>query len=159
MVLLILSVKGYMKGFIHELFSFLIIVVGLTASFIFYRPLNSIINIFIENNDLSLIISFLSIFIFAMIMFVIIRNTFSNLVNNLNFTDIDSFLGLIIGLIKGIIICSACLIFLNNHPVLNVERAIKNSFIYPFIENFFIALLSLFPHDIHIIIIRFFGIE
>ena len=57
---LIFCIKGYLKGFINELFSLLIIILGLIVSFLFYKSLSSVVYTFIENKDLAFIISFLS---------------------------------------------------------------------------------------------------
>ena len=80
------------------------------------------------------------------------------MVDSLNFTDIDKMLGVIIGLGKGVILCSALLIFLKNHPVLNIDKTINDSLIYPFIEKVFIAVLSLFPQNIREVVMKVFGI-
>ena len=93
------------------------------------------------------------------VILVIIRNNLSNLVDNLNFTDIDKILGVILGLVKGVFLLSAVLIFLRNHPVFNIDRVINKSILYPLIERVFIALLSLFPKNIVTIIYVFLGIE
>ena len=156
---LIFCIKGYLKGFINELFSLLIIILGLTVSFLFYKSLSSVVYTFIENKDLAFIVSFLSIFILVTILLIIIRNTLTNLIDSLNFTGADYILGLFIGLIKGIILCSALLIFLKNHPVLKIDAAIKSSCIYPFLEKIFITFLSFLPENQKIIIYRVLDIK
>ncbi len=156
---LIFCIKGYLKGFINELFSLLIIILGLTVSFLFYKSLSSVVYTFIENKDLAFIVSFLSIFILVTILLIIIRNTLTNLIDSLNFTGVDYILGLFIGLIKGIILCSALLIFLKNNPVLKIDVAIKRSYIYPFLEKILITFLSFFPENLKIIIYRVLDIR
>ena len=147
-VVVIFCIKGFLRGFLKELFSVLIIVVGLIGAFLFYRALNGVMNTLIENGDLSLILSFAAIFVGITILLVIIRNTLLRFVDTLNFFDIDHVLGVVIGLFKGILICGAALIFLYNHPVLNLDRAIGRSTLFPLLARVFTALLSLLPERV-----------
>jgi membrane protein required for colicin V production len=158
-ILLIASIKGYVKGFIHELFSFLIIILGLILSFLFYKPLGSMIGIVIENRDLSLIISFILIFTFTTILLVLIRNALSNIIESLDITDINRILGLIFGAVKGAIFCTFILIFLRHHQIFKLDKLIDRSFFYQFFERFFVALLSLLPHNLRSTVMRFLGIN
>jgi membrane protein required for colicin V production len=147
-LVVIFCIKGFLRGFLKELFSALIIVLGLVGAFLFYRALNGIMSTLIENDDLSLILSFAAIFVGITILLVIIRNTLLRFVDTLNFSDIDHVLGVVIGLFKGILICGAVLIFLYNHPVLHLDRAIGRSALFPLLARIFTALLSLLPERI-----------
>ena len=129
---LIFCVKGYIKGFINEIFTLIIIILGLTGSFLFYKPLSTSVFTFIENRSLSFIVSFLSIFVFITVVLIIIRNAITKMVDSFQLTNIDYLLGLLVGLIKGTVLIGAILIFLKNHPVMNLDITISRSFIlYP----------------------------
>ena len=132
---IVLCIRGYLKGFVNELFSLLIIGIGLTVAFLLYQPLSQAFGDFIENDDLALILSFFSIFVLVVIFLIIVRNILIQFVERMNLTDIDSFLGLIVGLFKGLIICGAILVFLRYHSVLRIDRAINRSLLYPFLER------------------------
>ena len=147
-IVIIFCIKGFLRGFIRELFSVLIIILGLVGAFLFFRFLNEVICIFFENQDLSLIISFVLIFVGITIILVIIRNTLLKFVDTLNFADVDHILGLILGIIKGVLVCGIIFIFLKNHPILRLDRAIARSVIFPYIERMFIALISFLPDRI-----------
>ncbi len=158
-LIVILCIRGYLRGLIKELFSILIVVFGLLGAFLLFRTVDSVMRTFIENRDLSLIISFLSVFIAITVILVIIRNTLIHFVDTLNITDIDHVLGVILGLFKGVIICGAVLIFLKNHSVLRLDEAIEKSAIFPFIERLFIAFISIFPERVLAIANKFLGIS
>ena len=147
-IAVIFCIKGLLRGFIKELFSVLIIVLGLIGAFLFYRTLNTVMSVIIENEDLSLILSFAAIFVGITILLVIIRNTLMRFVDTLNFSDVDRVLGVVIGLFKGILLCGAVLIFIYNHPVLRLDRAIGRSVLFPYIAKVFMGLLSLLPERI-----------
>jgi membrane protein required for colicin V production len=155
---LILCIRGYLKGFVNELFSLLILVVGLTLAFILYRPLGEIFEQFLENSDLALISAFFSVFIMVTIFFIIVRNVIVQLVDRMNMTDIDSFLGLIVGLLKGLLVSGLLLIFLRNHPVMRLDEAIDRSFLYSYLERIIHAFISLLPERVVIPVYRVLGI-
>ncbi|HEB31790.1 MAG TPA: CvpA family protein [Spirochaetes bacterium] len=151
---LIFCVKGYIKGFINEIFTLIIIVLGLTGSFLFYKPLSSSVFTFIENRSLSFIVSFLSIFAFITVVLIIIRNAITNMVDSFQLTNFDYLLGLLVGLTKGTVLIGAILIFLKNHPVMNLDIVINGSLIFPFLESIFFTGLSKFPENLELFIYR-----
>ena len=144
-IVVIFCIKGFLRGFLKELFSVLIIVLGLVGAFLFYRVLDTVMSVLIENEDLSLILSFAAIFIGITILLVIVRNTLIRFTDTLNFSDADHVLGVVIGLFKGVLVCGAVGVFLYNHPVFNLDKAIDRSVLFPFLERMFMALLSLLP--------------
>lgn len=144
-LVVIFCIKGFLRGFLKELFSVLIIVLGLVGAFLFYRALDTIMSVLIVNADLSLILSFAAIFIGITILLVIMRNTLIRFTDTLNFSDVDHVLGVVIGLFKGVVVCGAVFVFLYNHPVLNLDRAIDRSVLFPLLARMFMALLSLLP--------------
>jgi membrane protein required for colicin V production len=147
-LVVIFCIKGFLRGFVKELFSLLIIVLGLVGAFLFYKTLNTVTSVVIENEDLSLILSFAAIFVGITIILVIIRNTLIRFVDTLNFADVDHVLGLILGLFKGVLLCGAVLMFFENHPVFHLDRAIGRSVLFPYIERMFMALISLLPERV-----------
>ncbi|RKY03166.1 MAG: hypothetical protein DRP54_00185 [Spirochaetes bacterium] len=74
---------------------------------------------------------------------IMIRNVLLNLIESLNFSNADSFLGLVIGMLRKVLLFDMVMIFLSNHSILNLHRAIRSSFTYSYIEKLFL-LLSLF---------------
>jgi membrane protein required for colicin V production len=153
-LVLIFCIKGYIKGFVNELFTLIILVLGLTGSFLFYNALSSSVFSFIENSSLSSIISFIVIFIVITVILIIIRNAITKVVDSFNLTNVDYFLGLLIGFIKGILLAGAILIFLKNHPVMKLDSAIGNSLIYPFLEKIFFTGISILPDSLEMTIYR-----
>ncbi|MGQ9615079.1 MAG: CvpA family protein [Spirochaetota bacterium] len=144
-VVVIFCIKGYLNGFIHQLFSLLIIILGFLGSFLMYRPVAIRLGEFITNGNLAMIISFFLIFITITIVLVIFRNLLIQFVFRLHLTDVDCVLGIVIGMIKGLLLCSLVLFFLFNHPFLKLNEAIGKSLIFPFLEKMVEYLLSLLP--------------
>jgi membrane protein required for colicin V production len=159
LIFIFFCIKGFIKGFVHELFSLLIIVLGLIISFLFYRPLGSIVFDYMKNRELSLILSFLSIFLLITVILLVLRNRVLDLVDDLNLSDIDRFLGLFIGMGKGFLLSSTFLVFLTNHPVMDIDSVISNSLFYPIIERVFFSFLSLLPEHVSGKVMRVLGIR
>jgi len=151
-LMIVFGVKGYLKGFIHELFSILIIILSLVGALLLFKTLAPILSNFIGNRDLTLILSFISIFVLIAVLLIIIRNTLTEFIDNLNFTDIDYLLGVIFGLFKGLLICGIIFIFLKNHPVPGLKIGIDKSFIFPYLEKTFIIIISILPDKILMIL-------
>jgi len=158
LIFIFFSIKGFIKGFVHELFSLLIIVLGLIVSFSLYRSLGSFVFEYIQHRELCLILSFLSIFIVVSVILLLLRNRAIDLVDDLKLRDIDRFLGLFIGIGKGFLLSSAFLLFLAHHPVMDIDSAISNSLFYPIIKRVFFSFLSLLPERFSGKVLRVLGI-
>jgi membrane protein required for colicin V production len=156
-LILILCIRGYLKGFVNEIFSLLIIVLGLTGAFILYRPLGTVFLDFIENTDIALVFAFFSIFILITIFLIILRNILVQFIERLNLTDADSILGIIIGLVKGVLLLGIVLVFLKHHPVFRIDELIGRSFFYPYLESLIVSLVSLLPENAALIMGRILG--
>ncbi len=157
LIVLVFCIRGYLKGFVSEVFSVLILALGLLGAFLGYQSFHPYIRHFIENKDLSLIISFFLIFISITLVLIIIRNTLIRFVDILNLSDMDYLLGILLGLVKGIILCGAVFLFLRNHPILKLDQAIERSMVFPYTERAFRALISLIPDAFEKRIITFLG--
>ena len=151
-ILIFFALRGYRRGFVYEIFSIGIIVIGLLASFLFFKQVAIIFNQYFNNRDLSLILAFLAIFIGVSISLITMRNILSNLIESLNLTDIDSILGLLLAVVKTVLVVSIILLFLENHPVFDLDKPIKRSFVFPYIKRVFFAFMSLLPIKIRLII-------
>ncbi len=157
-LVLILCIRGYLKGFINELFSLLIIGLGLVGAFLFYRPLGVVFLEFVENSDLAFVLAFFVLFILISVFLIIIRNVIVQFVVRLNLTDIDALLGVIVGLFKALILVGLVLVFLKNHPVFRIDESIQRSFLYPYLERMLLALISVFPDRISVFLYKVLGV-
>jgi uncharacterized membrane protein required for colicin V production len=153
-----LSIRGYIKGFIHEVFMLGIVVFGFVGGFLLFRPLADNLQGFIPNRDLSLILSFFLVFIGIAVILIILRNALVSLVDRVHLTDIDYILGVAVGLVKSVLLSGVIFIFLRYHPILNLDRLIARSLLYSRIEGFFIFFVRLFPGIIEAFVFRVLGI-
>jgi len=152
-----LCIRGYLKGFINELFSLGIVILGLIGAFLFYRPLGAVLKGYM-NTDIALIVSFFIVLLAIAIALVIIRNTVTLIVDRINLTDIDYLLGVVVGFVKGVLLCGLIFIFLDHHPVFNIDVIISKSRLYPVIERLFLSSVSVLPNTVESFALRILGI-
>ncbi len=157
-VTLVFCIRGFLKGFVHELFTLGIIVLGLSGGLLFFRPLGNALQGTLRNQDLSLILAFFIIFIGTALFLVIVRNTLIGLVDRINLTDIDYLLGILVGLVEGLLLCGVLLVFLENHPVLGMDRIIESSRLYPHIKSIFMLLVRVLPEALRAPVFRVLGL-
>jgi membrane protein required for colicin V production len=157
-VVIIFCIRGFLKGLVHELFTLGIIILGLTASLLFFRPLGLALQKSLGNRDLSFILAFFIIFAGIAIFFIILRNALIGLIDRVNLTDIDYVLGIVIGMVEGVLLCSIILIFLENHPVLGIDRMVASSLLHPHIKGIFLFLSGLLPESIRLPFYRVLGV-
>ena len=70
----------------------------------------------------------------------------------------DALLGVVVGLLKALMLCGVLFVFLKNHPVFRIDESIDRSLIYPYLERILIAILSLFPDRVSLLLYSFLGI-
>jgi len=157
-IILVFIIRGYLKGFVNEVFSLLIIAGSLVASFLLYRPLSNITSNFLNSKELSIFLSFIAVFVLTAIFLILVRNLFISLLENLNLTDIDSLLGLVIGFIKGGLILTFVLMFFAFRNILKTADLIRSSYFFPYFEKSYSFLLLVLPERISVLINRFIGL-
>lgn len=155
---MVFCIRGFLKGFVHELFTLGIMVLGLSGALLFFRPLGAALQETFRNRDLSLILSFFIIFVAIALFLVIMRNALIGLIDRINLSDIDHLLGILVGLLEGLLLCGVILLFLENHPVLNIERIIASSRLYPHIKSIFMLLVRVLPETVRTPFLRVIGL-
>lgn len=154
-----LAIRGYMKGFVHEIFMLGIVVFGFLGGFLLFRPLAGEIQVFLGNRDLSLILSFFAVFIGVAVVLIIIRNAVISVIDRISLTNVDFILGIAVGVLKSVLISGIIFIFLKYHPILNLDRLIGESLLYPRLEGIFILFVELFPENVERFVFRVLGMS
>ena len=152
-IVLILGIKGFMNGFIKEVFG----LVGLVGGVYFASRLSTeaadFINstfVHIENTALLKLLGFLSILIIVWLSATILGSIFSKLtaVSGLGF--LNRFLGFIVGGGKYFLIFALIVTALSNVTLVkdNLEKYVKDSVLYPYLKVAGSSLIHLDPKDL-----------
>ena len=152
-IVLILGIKGFMNGFIKEVFG----LVGLIGGVYFASRLSTeaadFINstfIHIENTALLKLLGFLSILIIVWLSATILGSIFSKLTSASGLGFLNRFLGFIAGGGKYFLIFALIVTALSNVTLVkdNLEKYVKDSVLYPYLKIVGSSVIHLDPKDL-----------
>jgi membrane protein required for colicin V production len=136
-LILIFGIAGWRKGIIIEVTTLLALGLGLYGAFHFsdFTAVHLIEFVEIDPKYLNLI-SFIVTFIIVSLLVHLLGRMVARLIKNLNLGFIDRIGGFIVGLAKGLLLCSLLVMLLN---VMNTRGILKDdlkkgSLLYPYVE-------------------------
>ncbi len=152
-IVLILGIKGFMNGFIKEVFG----LVGLVGGVYFASRLSGDAATFIDNNFLHLentallkLLGFLVILIIIWLGATILGSIFSKLSSVSGLGFINRFLGFVAGGGKYFLIFALIITALSNVTLVkdNLEKYVHNSVLYPYLKMVGSSIIHLDPKTI-----------
>jgi len=152
-IVLILGIKGFMNGFVKEVFG----LVGLVAGVYFASRLSSEAAAFIdktfihmENTALLKLLGFLSILIIVWLSATILGSIFSKLTSASGLGFLNRFLGFVAGGGKYFLIFALIVTALSNVTLVkdNLEKYVHDSILYPYLKAVGSSIIHLDPKDI-----------
>ena len=152
-IVLILGIKGFMNGFIKEVFG----LVGLIAGVYFASRLSTDAAAFIdktfvhmENTALLKLLGFLAILIIVWLSATILGSIFSKLTSASGLGFLNRFLGFIAGGGKYFLIFALIVTALSNVTLVkdNLEKYVHTSVLYPYLKAVGSSIIHLDPKDI-----------
>jgi len=152
-IVLILGIKGFMNGFIKEVFG----LVGLVAGVYFASRLSTDAAAFIdttflhiENTALLKLLGFLAILIIVWLGATILGSIFSKLTSASGLGFINRFLGFVAGGGKYFIIFALIVTALSNVTLVkdNLGKYVKDSILYPYLTTVGSTIIHLDPKSI-----------
>ena len=152
-IVLILGIKGFMNGFIKEVFG----LVGLVGGVYFASRLSAEAATFIdstfihiENTALLKLIGFLAILIIIWLSATILGSIFSKLTSVSGLGFINRFLGFVAGGGKYFLIFALIITALSNVTLVrdNLEKYVHNSILYPYLKAVGSSIIHLDPKSI-----------
>ncbi len=135
-IILLFTVVAAIKGFVKAIFGKLCWIVGLICSFLFYKTALPIVNQYIENLTLAIIVSFIAIFIVVFLVIKIVEVIISHIFKGEILKSLDHALGAFFGFAEGLAIVFVLLFILTQQPWVDVSSLIGESFIYNFLAPF-----------------------
>ena len=136
-ILVVFGFGGWRKGIIIEITTLLGLGLGLYGAFHFSDfTAEELVN-WVEINPKYLgVISFIVTFVVVALLVNVLGRIVSNLIKNLNLGFIDKIGGFLIGLAKGLLLCSLLMMLFN---VMNLKGIVKDdakkeSLLYPYVE-------------------------
>ncbi len=154
-IILILGIKGFMNGFIKEVFGLMGLVGGVYLASRMADTAATFIDtnfIHLENPSLLKLIGFLAVLIVVWSSAAILGSLFSKLTNQSGLGFLNRLFGFIAGGGKYFLIFALIVTALSNVTLVkdNLEKYVKDSVLYPFLQEAGSYLINLDPADIGI---------
>jgi len=129
-LILILTVRCAIRGFISEIISMAAVSLGLLASLFFFRKGGEFLRerYMQSYNKLADVAAFILLFLIVFILVKIIGRILKDIIEGVHLGKADRFLGLIFGFIEGLIIVSAAIFIINIQPLFDPQIVLHNSF-------------------------------
>ena len=152
-IVLILGIKGFLNGFIKEVFG----LIGLIGGVYFASRLSTDAAAFIdstfihiENTALLKLLGFLAILIIVWLSATILGSIFSKLTSASGLGFINRFLGFVAGGGKYFIIFALIVTALSNVTLVkdNLEKYVKDSMLYPYLVKVGSSIIHLDPKSL-----------
>ena len=138
----IMAIRGLFRGMLKELFSFGALVLGLLASFAFYRTLGRLLAEQFSSNSWYEHLSFFIIFIIVFALLKMIEQSLLKIIQNGAASHVDKGLGFVIGSFEGVVLCSVFLYFMEIQPFFKVDKFLEGSSLIPLFSKIFPYLES-----------------
>ncbi|AEF81446.1 CvpA family protein [Leadbettera azotonutricia] len=129
LLLVLLLIRGHIKGFIAELFSWASLVLGILASVYLYKNGAELIRTKILHNVKYLpeIMAFLAIFIVVSLVFKVIEKGIKEIIMGVKLGGVDKLLGAIFGFVEGIALISLLLFIISIQPLFDSSKLLQGS--------------------------------
>lgn len=113
-VVLVSTLISLVRGFLKELFSLVIWVLGFWVAIQFYQALTVILEPYIANIAIRQIICFSGIFLIALIIGALFNYLLSMIVVKTGLTGTDRFLGMIFGCARGVLLIAVAILIISS---------------------------------------------
>jgi membrane protein required for colicin V production len=128
LLLVLLLIRGNIKGLISELFSWASLVLGILAAVFLYKNAAEIVREKVVNMKyLPEVIAFLVIFLVVFIIIKIVEKGIKDIIRGIKLGGVDKLLGTIFGFIEGVAVISLILFVISIQPLFDSEVILKGS--------------------------------
>jgi membrane protein required for colicin V production len=129
-VLGIFAIRGYVRGFVTELFSWAALAVGIIAAVFLYQNGAAFIRdkIALKAKYIPEILAFVAIFLIVFILFKMIEKVLKDIITGVKINGVDKLLGVIFGVVEGIAVIALALFVLSVQPLFSPDRILSESF-------------------------------
>lgn len=129
LVILILMIRGTIKGFIAEVLSMAAVILGIGAAVIFSGMSSKLITNIFGESIWSPVIAFLGIFIIVYLVVKLLEGAIHKGIEKLNLHKLDRVMGFLLGFIEGILVVSCAVFIIRIQPFVNTDEILDSSLI------------------------------
>jgi len=123
-------IRCFLKGFVSELLSMAAVVLGLLTALFFHKNGGEFLRsqFWPGLNVIPEIAAFIILFVIVFLVVKIIEKMLINIIDNVSLSGVNSFLGLVFGMVEGIVLVSLVLLLLKIQPLFDSSSLLANSF-------------------------------
>jgi membrane protein required for colicin V production len=146
-LILVAAIRGYIRGFVTEIFSVAGPILALLGAIFLSKPLSRIITPLSPNGGElgNQIISFLILFIVIYLIIFILQKALHGLLEKMHLEGADRALGVVLGILEGLTVAFLITIVLIVIPLKETRDLVHGSFFHSLIAPLLPELLSRFP--------------
>ena len=140
-LLILLVIRGFLRGFVKEFFSLGAPALGILAGFLFHKSGAEFIRdrYLHDVRGIPEILAFIAIFLIVFLICKIIQKIILDVVHGMNLSTLDKVLGSIFGLAEGFLVIFLAVFVITIQPLFDPSGLLQGSFfgkiILPFMES------------------------
>jgi membrane protein required for colicin V production len=127
LIILILMIRGTIKGFIAEVLSMAAVILGIGLAVIFSGMLSKVVTSIFGESIWSPVIAFLGIFIIVYLIVKLLEGAIHKGIEKLNLHKLDRVMGFLLGFIEGILVISCIVLIIRIQPFVDADEMITGS--------------------------------
>lgn len=128
-LIILMLIHGYAKGFVEELFSWATFVLAMLAAVFFYAPGAVIIRkrVMEDVKYVPEILAFIAVFFIVMIFLKMLERVLKDIIMGAHLGGINKVIGAVFGLVEGFALTAIILFILTIQPVFDASKIIGDS--------------------------------
>jgi len=128
-LIVLMLIHGYAKGFVEEIFSWAALVLSMLAAVFLYSPGAAFIRKKTMENVRFIpeILAFIAVFIIVMVIIKLLESVLKDIIMGTNLGGVNKVLGAVFGLVEGFALTAIILFILSVQPLFDPSRVIGDS--------------------------------
>jgi membrane protein required for colicin V production len=146
LLLVVLAIRGAIRGFVTEIGSVAALVVGLGGAILFYKPLAALIGRMFGTSMWNPLIAFLVLFLLLYLVIKALEHLLHAVFDKLNLERLDRAIGFFLGLAEGLLAVCVLLFLLRWQPLFDTHRLLEHSLFDRFLAPILPSPQRIFGH-------------
>ena len=135
-IVLFMTIKAIVRGFVTEIMGIAAIGLGIILGVLFSGLLGSFIGQHFGESNWNQVIAFLIIFLVSYIIIKIFENGLNALVDKIHLDKLDRSLGLFFGIIEGVVLVIIIIFIIEVQPIFDTQNVEAQSWFFRMLHRF-----------------------
>ena len=135
-IILAFAVRCAFRGIVQEVMSMAAILAGSLSAFLFWRPLSILLAALVPVAYLPEVMAVVLAFGLVFLLVKLVEHAFVETLDALSLGAVDHTLGFLLGIVEGVLVCSAFVFLISIQPVWNPAPLFSTSLFYKLVSPF-----------------------